>query len=113
MGGEEVEKPKKKKKKGKKKKKKAEAEYEVESIVSKRTSEEGKVEYLVKWKGWNSSDNTWEPVDNLQSSKELIDEFEGKTEDAEMKEESKETDEKEAPNAEKTEGNEVGEKEER
>merc|ERR1712130_739523 len=109
--GEEVEKPKKKKKKGKKKKK-AEAEYEVETIVSKRTSEEGKVEYLVKWKGWNASDNTWEPVDNLQSSKELIDEFEGKTEDAEMKEESKETEEKEAPNAEKTEEKEVAEKEE-
>jgi len=84
--GEEEEKPKKKKKKGKKKKK-AEAEYEVESIVSKRESDEGKVEYLVKWKGWNASDNTWEPVDNLQSSQELIDEFEGKTEDAEeMKE---------------------------
>ena len=77
--GEEEEKP-------KKKKKKAEAEYEVESIVSKRESDEGKVEYLVKWKGWNASDNTWEPVDNLQSSQELIDEFEGKTEDAEKME---------------------------
>ena len=77
--GEEEEKP-------KKKKKKAEAEYEVESIVSKRESDEGKVEYLVKWKGWNASDNTWEPVDNLQSSQELIDEIEGKTEDAEKME---------------------------
>lgn len=87
--GEEEEKPKKNKKKGKKKKK-AEAEYEVESIVSKRESDEGKVEYLVKWKGWNASDNTWEPVDNLQSSQELIDEFEGKTEDAEEMEEARE-----------------------
>jgi len=85
--------PKKKKKKGKKKKK-AEAEYEVETIVSKRESEEGKVEYFVKWKGWNASDNTWEPVDNLQSSKELIDEFEGKTEDAEESEMKEETEEK-------------------
>merc|ERR1711934_622383 len=105
--------PKKKKKKGKKKKK-VEAEYEVESIVSKRESEEGKVEYLVKWKGWNASDNTWEPVDNLESSKDLIDEFEGKTEDAEQseaKEESKETEEKEASNdiTEKTEDQEVEE----
>ena len=81
--GEEEEKP-------KKKKKKAVAEYEVESIVSKRESDEGKVEYLVKWKGWNASDNTWEPVDNLQSSQELIDEFEGKTEDAEEMEEARE-----------------------
>merc|ERR1712037_1080080 len=87
------------------KKKKVEAEYEVETIVSKRESEEGKVEYLVKWKGWNASDNTWEPVDNLHSSKDLIDEFEGKTEDAEeseVKEESKE----------KTEDEEVKEEEE-
>ena len=71
------EKPK-KKKKGKKKKK-AEAEYEVESVVSKRDTEEGKVEYLVKWKGYDASDNTWEPVENLESSQELIDEFEGRT----------------------------------
>ena len=70
------EKPK-KKKKGKKKKK-AEAEYEVESVVSKRDTEEGKVEYLVKWKGYDASDNTWEPVENLESSQELIDEFEGR-----------------------------------
>merc|ERR550532_3156697 len=98
---EEEEKPKKKKKKGRKKKK-VEAENEVETIVSKRESE--------KWKGWNASDNTWEPVDNLHSSKDLIDEFEGKTEDAEeseVKEESKENDV-----TEKTEDEEVKEKEE-
>merc|ERR1711934_817830 len=92
-GGESKPSSKKKKKKGKKKKK-AEAEYEVETIVSKRESEEGKVEYFVKWKGWNASDNTWEPVDNLQSSKELIDEFEGKTEDAEESKIDEETEEK-------------------
>ena len=67
-----------KKKKGKKKKK-AEPEYKVESVVSKRDTGEGKVEYLVKWKGWNASDNTWEPVENLESSQELIHEFEGRT----------------------------------
>ena len=71
------EKPK-KKKKGKKKKK-AEAEYEVESVVSKRDTGDGKVEYLVKWKGYNASDNTWEPVENLEYSQEIIDEFEGRT----------------------------------
>ena len=72
------EKPRKKKKKGKKKKK-AEAEFEVESVVSKRDTEEGKVEYLVKWKGYDVSDNTWEPVENLESSQELVNEFEGRT----------------------------------
>merc|ERR1712107_831225 len=82
-----------KKKKGKKKKK-AEAEYEVESVVSKRETEEGKVEYLVKWKGYDASDNTWEPIDNLESSQELIDEFEGRTENAAVEEEEKDATEK-------------------
>merc|ERR1711963_625712 len=77
-----------KKKKGKKKKK-AEAEYEVESVVSKRETEEGKVEYLVKWKGYDASDNTWEPIENLESSQGLIDEFEGRTENAVVEEEGK------------------------
>ena len=37
-------------------------EYEVETIINKRVRK-GKIEYLVKWKGWdNPDDNTWEPV---------------------------------------------------
>jgi len=42
-----------------------EGEYEVESIADKRMKK-GKVEYLVKWIGWSSDDNTWEPVGNLE-----------------------------------------------
>ena len=42
----------------------AEDEYEVEFIVDKRVLK-GKVEYQVKWKGWDHDDNTWEPVGNL------------------------------------------------
>ena len=33
---------------------------------------------LVKWREYDNSDNTWEPVENLESSQELIDEFEGR-----------------------------------
>jgi len=54
-----------------------EEEYEVESIVSKRIKK-GKVEYLVKWKGWeNPDDNTWEPVEHLECP-ELIQAYEEK-----------------------------------
>jgi len=52
-------------------------EYEVETILEKRLRK-GKVEYLVKWKGWeNPEDNTWEPVANLECQ-DLLEAFEKK-----------------------------------
>ena len=50
--------------------------YEVEKIVDKRTNIYGLVEYLVKWKGFPESDNTWEPKKNLKKSDHLIKEYE-------------------------------------
>ena len=50
--------------------------YEVEKIVDKRTNKYGLVEYLVKWKGYSSSDNTWEPKKNLKKLTQIIDEYE-------------------------------------
>jgi hypothetical protein len=40
-------------------------EFEVESIKDKRINTQGKVEYLVKWLGYGSKDNTWEESTNL------------------------------------------------
>ena len=51
-------------------------EYEVEAVCDKRLRK-GKAEYLVKWKGWDSDDNTWEPIGNLECH-EMIEDYEKK-----------------------------------
>jgi hypothetical protein len=52
-----------------------EAEYEVEQIIDKRQKGK-KIEYLVKWKGYNHDENTWEPKKNLANASEILQEFE-------------------------------------
>lgn len=52
-------------------------EYTVEEIVDKRLTESGDTEYLLKWKGFSHSSNTWEPKNNLKCWK-LIAIFEKK-----------------------------------
>ncbi|XP_054159060.1 chromobox protein homolog 1-like [Oppia nitens] len=59
------------------KKKKEEEEYDVEDIVAKRING-GVIEYLVKWYNYPSEQNTWEPIDNLEGSQEIINEYEVK-----------------------------------
>ena len=49
-------------------------EYEVEEVLDSRLKR-GKLEYLVKWSGYTNEYNTWEPVSNLENSKEAIEDF--------------------------------------
>ena len=46
-------------------------EYEVERILDARNGQQGK-EYLVKWKGYPHSENTWEPKSNLTNCQPLL-----------------------------------------
>ena len=52
-----------------------EEEFEVEGILNMKQMGRGrKTHYLVKWKGYPTSDNSWEPERNL-NAKEIIAEF--------------------------------------
>ncbi|CAN8300351.1 unnamed protein product [Cochlearia groenlandica] len=50
--------------------------FEIEAIRRKRVRK-GKVQYLIKWRGWPETANTWEPLENLQAIADVIDTFEG------------------------------------
>ena len=49
----------------------ADEEYVVEKIVDKRPRN-GRQEYLLKWKGYSSAENTWEPKENVTDCPELL-----------------------------------------
>lgn len=51
-----------------------EEEYEVERILDTE-QKDGKIKYLVRWKGYGPNDDTWEPVKNLQHSQQLVRQF--------------------------------------
>lgn len=54
----------------------ADDEYYVEKVVKKRIGNNYQLEYLIKWVDYPSSANTWESIENVDKSAELIKEFE-------------------------------------
>ncbi|WOG95656.1 hypothetical protein DCAR_0414983 [Daucus carota subsp. sativus] len=53
----------------------AEGFYEIETVRRKRVRK-GQVQYLIKWRGWPETANTWEPYENLVSCFDVIEAFE-------------------------------------
>ncbi|KAH7281704.1 hypothetical protein KP509_36G059400 [Ceratopteris richardii] len=49
-------------------------EFEVEHVLDSRISRE-RLEYLIHWKGYDISDRTWEPAENLQRAPIKVREF--------------------------------------
>jgi len=49
----------------------------MEKILNKRTVR-GKEKFLVKWKGYTAGEDTWENRENLENTKELVEEFKKK-----------------------------------
>uniref|UniRef100_A0A2K5EZ68 Chromobox 2 n=1 Tax=Aotus nancymaae TaxID=37293 RepID=A0A2K5EZ68_AOTNA len=45
--------------------------FAAECILSKRLRK-GKLEYLVKWRGWSSKHNSWEPEENILDPRLLL-----------------------------------------
>jgi len=53
-----------------------EGEFIVEEIIGKGLGEDDQVLYHVKWEGYASAENTWEPIENLYNASRHIARFE-------------------------------------
>ena len=47
----------------------------METILGRRYSSDGGIEYLIRWRGYNSDWDTWEPAENLDCAQETVEEF--------------------------------------
>ena len=50
-------------------------EYEVEAILTHCIYKNCENRYLIKWKGYDTSENTWEPESNLSNAEEELNDY--------------------------------------
>ena len=48
--------------------------YPIEKILDKRKAN-NRIEYKIKWEGYSIKECTWEPIENLQTAIELVEEY--------------------------------------
>ena len=56
-------------------------EYDVEKILDSQIYRR-KLQYKVKWEGWDEGHISWEPAENVENAKELVAEFHAENPDA-------------------------------
>ena len=49
-------------------------EWEVETILADRKRGKGE-QFLVRWKGYTSAEDTWEPAKNLENASEALEKY--------------------------------------
>jgi len=64
-------------------------DFEAEKILAKRTHR-GKVQYRVKWVGWEDNECTWEPIENLANCEKPLEDFKKEQEEQKKKAAEKE-----------------------
>ena len=50
-------------------------EFEIEAILTHQTYKNRETRYLIKWKGYDTSKNTWEPESNLSNAEEELNDY--------------------------------------
>ena len=50
-------------------------EFEVEAILMHHLYKNRETRYLIKWKGYDTSENTWEPESNLSNAEEELNDY--------------------------------------
>lgn len=48
------------------------SEYIVDEVLDVRFNSRGKLEYFIKWKGYQDDENTWEPEENVQGCQAFL-----------------------------------------